>query len=279
MTTISSEIMTFKSGINLFGLPIHQILTISGVHEDLHCKAFRSKETLGISEYQGTPVAVVDLAKANNIESTNEQKQQLVKMLKERQQDHIDWLNALENALNTNTEFTIGKDPHSCEFGQWYDSFICLDEDLQVILKEFDEPHKKLHSLADQLIDMNSKGETERCLEILQEERETTLTHLVSLFEHASNHIISSIRTVFIYLTIDGTTPCVALCVDEISDVETVAENGFTSMNDIALPMLDTGIKYLSGYQKLVSEKDCLLIDLELLLSNPELNQKQSKAS
>ena len=279
MSTTTSEIMTFRSGLNLFGLPIEQVLTISGVQEDLHCKAFRSKETLGISEYQGIPVAVVDLAKANNVESINDQKTELVKMLKVREEDHIDWINALEDSLKNNVEFVKARDPHMCDFGKWYDNFKTDDEDLQIILKEFDAPHKRIHSLADKLFDMKAKDEIEECLKILETERSTTLAHLIGLFSRVRNQIESGIRTVFIYLTIDGSTPCVALCVDEISDVESVSSEDFSSMKDIALPMMDVGMKYLAGYQKLSSEKDCLIIDLELLLSNPELNRKQSKAS
>lgn len=279
MSNVTTEIMTFRSGENLFGLPIHQVLTITGVQEDLHCKAFRSKETLGISEYQGIPVAVVDLAKANNIESTNAQKMQLVETLKIREQDHIDWLNALEDSLKNDVEFVKARDPHMCAFGKWYDNFKTDDEDLTAILREFDRPHKKIHALADTLFEMKANGEIEQCLIKLQEERDTTLAHLISLFDRVRNQITSGIRTVFIYLTLDGSTPCVALCVDEISDVEQVAENGFSSMADIALPMMDSSIKYLSGYQKLQSDNDCLLIDLELLLSNPALSRKQSKVS
>jgi len=279
MNTEITEIMTFRSGENLFGLPIHQVLTITGEQDDLHCQAFRSKETLGISEYQGVPVAIVDLAKANNITSINEQKKQLIETLKLREQDHIDWLSALEDALTNDEEFTKARDPHMCAFGKWYDSFKTDDEDLRNILNEFDSPHKKIHSLADKLLEMKKEGELQKCLDILNAERETTLAHLINLFERVRSQITTSIKTVFIFLTVDGSTPCVALCVDEIADVETVAENGFTSMTDIAIPLMASTIKYLSGYQKLASDNDCLLIDLELLLSNPALKRNISKAS
>jgi len=274
-----NEIMTFRSGISLFGIPIHQVLTITGEQEDLHCKAFRSKETLGITEYQGIPVAIVDLAKANNIESINEQKKQLIETLKIREQDHIDWINALEDSLISDIEFTKSRDPRMCEFGKWYDSFNTDDEDLRSLLKEFDAPHKKIHALADTLLDMKTEGELQKCIEILHDERETTLKHLINLFERVRSQITTSIKTVFIFLTVDGNTPCVALCVDEISDVETATKNGLTSMSEIAIPLIDSTMKYLSGYQKLLSDNDCLLIDLELLLSNPSLKKNQSKAS
>jgi len=279
MNTVTTEIMTFRSGENLFGLPIQQVLTITGEREDLHCKAFRSKETLGISEYQGIPVAIVDLAKANNVTSINEQKRQLIDTLKMREQDHIDWLNALEDALTNDVEFTKARDPHMCAFGKWYDSFKTEDEDLRNILNEFDSPHKKIHSLADKLLDMKVDGKLQQCLDILNDERETTLKHLISLFDRVRGQIMTSIKTVFIFLTIDSSTPCVSLCVDEISDVETVADDGYTSMSDMAIPLIESSIQYLSGYQKLASGNDCLLIDLELLLSNPALQRKASKVS
>jgi len=276
---MTSELMTFRSGDILFGIPITQVLTITGEQEILHCKAFAGKETLGISEYQGVPVAIVDLARTNNITSTNETKKEWVNLLKLREQDHIDWINALEDTLVNGTPFSKARDPHKCAFGEWYDNFKSDDQELSSVLAEFDAPHRKIHALADKLLDLKANDDIQACLTILSEERNTTLKYLLSLFERMRSQILSSIRTVYIYLTIDGATPCVALCVDEITDVETVVESGFTSMSTMALPTDQSSLQYLSGYQKLTSDNDCLLVDLELLLSNPSLSQKHSQAS
>lgn len=272
------EIMTFRTGDSLFGVPIQNVLSIMGETDNLSCKSFRSKEGLGIIEYRGTPVSVIDLAIAGDIVSDTESKKLLIETLKEREQDHINWLNALEVSLETDAAFTLARDPHKCKFGMWYDTFETKDEDLREILKDFDEPHKKIHALADTLCDLKAAGETEQSIEILKLERVTTLPKLRLLFNRAITQLQSTIKPVFIYLTLDGATPCAAIRVDEIADVESVEENSFVSMNDMALPQVND-IDYMTGFIKLGDKGDCLLIDVNILTKHRSIAQDQAKTA
>ena len=74
---------------------------------------------------------------------------ELGNMLTEREKDHIEWVQALEDSLLNDTPFVKAKDPHKCAFGQWYDTFKSRDETLMEALSEFDKPHTQIHSLAD----------------------------------------------------------------------------------------------------------------------------------
>jgi len=189
----------------------------------------------------------------------------------------VDWLDALHSAITNDTEFTKPRDPHQCEFGKWYDNFETNDEELKSILADFDEPHKKIHSLADQLLSLKENGETTSCLEIMENERATTLKYLIKLFNRARDQIQASTKSVDIYLTIDGVIPCTALRIDEIADVEIVSDENFTPLADIAIPVDTANINYLTGVQRLNGDRDCLMVDVNLLLESPMVRSKQQK--
>ncbi|MDH3327417.1 MAG: CZB domain-containing protein [Gammaproteobacteria bacterium] len=273
------EIMTFKTGESLFGVPIQNVLSILGESDKMFCKAFRSKEALGIIEYRGIPVAVIDLAIAGNITSDSELKTGLIEVLNQREQDHIDWLDALEKSITDNEPFTLPKEAHNCEFGRWQKTVVTKDDDLREIINEFEEPHTNLHSIADRLLTMKNNGEDiEKCLEILAVERNTTLAKLTALFERAVNQLKSTIKPVFIYLTLDGNTPCAAIRVDEIADVESIAENAFVSMTEMALPQVND-MAYIEGFLKLGEKGECLLIDVDILTNHRSMDLEQTKSA
>jgi len=278
MAEHAKEIMTFRTGASLFGVPIQNVLSILGESDKLFCKAFKSKEALGVIEYRGTPVSVIDLAIAGNITSDSILKSELIDLLQAREQDHIAWLAALEKAIVENAPFTLSKDPKTCEFGRWYDTFETQDQDLQEIVLEFQDPHIKIHAIADTLLTLTAQGEKEKALELLQVERETTFVKLRSLFARAIGQLKGSIKPVFIYLTMDGVTPCAAMRVDEIADVHAVSENAFVPMKDMALPQVNN-MDYIKGFVKMGEKGDCLLIDVETLTNHRALQIPQQKSA
>ncbi len=272
------EIMTFKTGDSLFGVPIQNVLSILGESNKLFCKAFKSKDALGVIEYRGIPVSVLDLAVAGNIVSGSERKAELIDILLAREQEHIDWLDALEKSIANNEPFTLAKDPAQCQFGLWYDAFQTQDEELQDILQGFDVPHRKIHALADQLLNMKRDGDQNAALALLKTERSTTFVKLRGLFSAAISHLKSSIKPVFIYLTLDGSTPCAAMRVDEIADVHSVASDAFVAMADMALPQVND-MAYIKGFLKMGEKGDCLLVDVEVLTNHRDMSIEEKKTA
>jgi len=265
----TKEYMTFNSGGALFAVPIESVLSINGNTEEMHCKSFGKDAVLGVVEHLGVPVAVYDFSLATSKPSLMEQKAELIEILKQREQDHIDWLDSLEKAIVDDEEFTKARDPHKCAFGVWYDNFDTIDEDLQHIMADFDAPHKQIHSLADQLLSMKDQSENQKkkCLEILENERKTTLNKLRRLFDKAREQIAITIKPVLIYLTLDNESPHVALKVDEIADVEEVEQDKIVAYDEIGLPHFNSERKFVDAYMTLASGQDCLLIRPDRLLS------------
>jgi len=265
------EYMTFKSGRALYAVPIENVLTINGIPDELHCRSFGKDGVLGVIEYLNMPVVVFDFSLATNIQSSMDEKMELVDVLKQREQDHVDWLNALEKSILEGVDFKKARNPHECVFGKWYDTFETDDDDLKEIIGDFDKPHKGIHALADQLLEMCENGEKEKSLQILEHERNTTLLKLRNLFSKARDQLSGSIKPVLIYLTLDGQQSHIALKVDEIADVEEVNQEDLVAYENIGLPHFDKTRQFIDAYMTLDSGQECLLIKPDKILTNKEL--------
>ncbi len=265
-------VFTFWVGDELFAIDIANILSITQDLDSLTRTPVKSRGLNGIINYLGNPVAVYDFAAMLNIPSTRELKQELVALLDAREQDHIDWLNALETSLRDDVSFEKARDPRKCAFGKWYYQFSTRDEVLMEIMGRFEEPHNQIHALADELLDLKERGQLETALEKLQLAKLTTLNYLKKHFSHAREQIMDSLHTVVINVTNDGRTPVVALQIDEIHEVMNFSREDLVSLDQIGLDNIPGMDGFFRGYLRSEDNKrSCLLLDTRDLLNNIKL--------
>jgi len=257
---------TFWVGDSLFAINLENVLSVEQDNSAIQPDPFEGRGSLGIVKHHGVPVRVFDFAEFLGISSCGEQKEALVSTLVTREQDHIDWLNALEHSIKTDEAFTKARDPHQCAFGQWYDHFETRDEELKEIMSQFDAPHQRIHALADRLLSLKEKGCSEQALRDLNMERITTLVELRRLFDRARGQIQDSIRSVLLFVTTDGKAPRVALRLDEISDMVSFSLEQITSTNALGVGENERLARALKGYLSTGADKDCLLVDVDGLL-------------
>lgn len=272
-------VFTFWIGDELFAVNIEHVLSVTQNLDGLFRAPIHSRGLLGIINYQEEPVAVYNFAEMLSIPSNLDLKNELIETLNAREQDHVDWLDALEHSLRTDEEFTKARDPHMCAFGQWYDKFTTRDEALSEIMTHFDEPHKAIHALADELLSLKDRGKQDEALEKLELARITTLTHLCKYFKHARNQIEESLRTVVLNLTVNNLVPQVALQIDEIHDVINFRPEQLTPLENIGLDT-DVDISNLfSGYINRDDDaKGCLLLRTEQILNETRLDETKLSA-
>ncbi len=262
-------VFTFWIGDELFAINIENILSVTQDLEKLLQPPVKSRGLMGVINYMDEPVAVYNFAEMLNIPSTRQIKSGLVALLNEREQDHINWVDALEKSLKENIPFDKARDPHKCAFGQWYDKFTTRDEALMDIMKHFDKPHKEIHALAEELLDLKSNGQLDEALEKLRIARLTTLNHLIKYFSHARSQIEESLHTVVINITNDGVKPLVALKIDEIHEVMNFHQSDLRGLErmglDVVLEMDGLFKGYLGSDD---NQSSCLLLDTSNLLVN-----------
>jgi len=252
---------TFWIFETLYAVDISSVLTISQNINNIQNMPATGKGLLGMTEFLGHAIPVVDFAKMLNLKSATQIGSSLIQLFNEREQDHHEWLNALENSIVNGDPFLKAKDPRKCAFGMWRNNFTSRDDTLMDIISDFDTPHNRIHKLADQLLDMRISGETEKALKILNIERDITMKRLSKHFNHAREHIHDSSRAVLLYITEDGISPTIALQIDDIYDVIDFKAEQFKPMSSIK-SILDTDqSKIIKAYIKLQDTADCLLIE------------------
>lgn len=267
LLSMQGELQVFTFAIEgvPYALEVAHVLTISQDTSRLRQIPSTLPGFIGLIDYQGTVVPALDFAHLLGRQNQEERKDELIAMLEAREKDHLDWLDALEHSLATGQPFTKEKNPHKCAFGRWYDSYEPEDEALHTIWPDFDAPHKRIHALADELLEVERMQGRGDAMARLRLERETTLKALHRTFEFARESLRSSQHTVFLYLTSDGRTPRLALRLDDISDIRGYELEDAVPLHAIELPPGAIPKDLIQSYLRGASG-DALLLAPESLL-------------
>ncbi|SMO75246.1 chemotaxis protein CheW [Gracilimonas mengyeensis] len=148
---------------------------------------------LGVMNLRGKIVPVYDTRLRMGVKSNYEIRQELKELLKAREQEHINWLKTLENEVEQEKKISVQRDPALCNFGKWYKPYLNnlierqkqqgnVDNVFLGILKQFDEPHREIHGLADKADTLMRKGNTEAAKKLISHARDTTLKQMLDLF-------------------------------------------------------------------------------------------------
>lgn len=105
----------------------------------------------GVFPHRGDFVTIFDMRTALGMRSLADEFDVFAAMLDKRKEEHIQWVEALETSIRTGEAFKLSHDPHACAFGRWYDNFKSDEYMINAHLKKIDEPHQRLHRLADEM--------------------------------------------------------------------------------------------------------------------------------
>ena len=145
----------------------------------------------------------------------------------------------MEASIKEKRRFTLARDPHQCAFGKWYDNFKTDNILLSAFLKRFDAPHKKIHSLADEVDKLIANGCTEQASERFAQTRTGVLATMLGLFADFQQMIRDTHREIAVVL--HGQAGAYAISVDSVAsverlapaDMETLAGKGLEQQNDL----------------------------------------------
>jgi len=258
---------TFWVGDTLCAVEVPHVLSVEQDLDRVQPTPFRIHGLIGAIKRRDRIVPVFDLALLLGMRLLSEQKEELIGDLSAREQDHIDWLDALMTSIRDKTPFTKARDPGQCAFGKWYAKFHSRDAELVAILAQFERPHRRIHALADRLLDRVATGQAERALRELAIERRTTLEELRRLFARARRQVRDSMKSVLLFLTSDGALPELALRLDEISDIVAYTRDRLLPATDLNHNRDDTLAEVFPHYIAQQDGPDCLLVDAERLVA------------
>ncbi len=265
---MSIEIFTFWNGDSLFAVEVSSILSTQQYNNDEKPLPVKGKGLKGALMYRSQPTPLFDFSEVVGLPSPFEENKKLINMLHDRESDHVNWLNALENTLVNDVPFEKAIDPHKCEFGRWYDNFNTRDQDLSNLLKQFKEPHERIHGLANELIKMNKAGQKQQALTILNNEREMTLSRMIRLFDGCRRELTRLCRPVVMFVTKDGNTPLLGLIINQIDDVQEIENDEILSLENLSVGSIILNDEIAPLVKGFVSRKniECLLLEPQRLL-------------
>ncbi|WP_075188069.1 CZB domain-containing protein [Teredinibacter haidensis] len=212
--------LTFKAGDMHFALSVHHVRYIAALSSlSTRTVPGHNGAANSVFDFDGKAIGLYPLNKIVGAEEKTNESVELIKLLETRRQDHIDWINALEHSIRTGAHFDKARDSHQCAFGIWYDQYKPEDSEMESILSLFDKPHKLIHSIADRLLSMaHDDHRIEDAIEILNKTRDTTLHHLLELFDQATARLKDLTKPVVLVLEDGG--KIFALELEQISDIK-----------------------------------------------------------
>ena len=194
------QVLLFKLGTKSFGVPLEHVRSIAPMPPDFEsCGAEAENHFV----FLGGPLTYVSLWDELNLKSKYFECVELLAMLPLRLKDHVDWMDALENSIQSGTPFAKARDPHQCAFGKWYYGYKAEDSRLSMLLHEFEKPHATIHALADRLLGLVAEGKAEEAKREFVEAKDKTLPILTRLFDVTQKRLLEMQKRIVIILT-DG---------------------------------------------------------------------------
>ena len=241
------EYLSFSHGGHHYAVPLEHVRYIAASTAVKTTRvAYGNNEERDTIDYEGHSCMVFNLAEILGDSPELRQTRELIELLDARQQDHENWVSTLEQSLRSDGRFSLSRNHRDCAFGRWFNDFRSNDPELQAILDRFDQPHQRIHQLADELLALRNSGHTDEAIKTLEHHRKTTLRRLLDLFEDARQHLKGVVRPTVVVLQRmshphDPSRDLFGLRVDHIGDVFSYNEPASRQTSDSWLPVFADG--------------------------------------
>lgn len=220
------SVITFSTHDATFAIPLEQVRYIEKDVERNIKVDESSHFNHEVITFQNKAIPLYDFCNLTGSTSAVSNGHKLIEIFNGREQDHVEWMQALEDSIKEGVPFTKTTDPNKCAFGVWYNKFKSEDEDLNEVMVKFDEPHKHIHGLAKELLDIRQVDE-ERALTLFKRESANAFAQLRKLFDNARERVTASIRPIIVFVE-QGNGKTTALRLDNIKDIESYSKSDFS---------------------------------------------------
>jgi purine-binding chemotaxis protein CheW len=149
--------------------------------------------------------------------------------MNQREQDHRNWLVALEKSVAEGVEFRLATDPHKCAFGQWYCLYRSDSPWINSLLRKFESPHNNIHAIAVRVAELIKAQKQEQAYRLIQQKRDGELGEMVSLFRSLKELMSETLKELAMVITthkkpfavaIDGALAVEAVSPDFIKELD-----------------------------------------------------------
>ncbi|MCC6152668.1 MAG: chemotaxis protein CheW [Candidatus Hydrogenedentes bacterium] len=216
----------------------------------------------GAIQLRGEIMTLVDFRVWVGLPSALTAANDLVAEMRQREQDHRDWLDELEASIRQKRAFTKATDPHKCAFGKWYDNYKTDNAVFRDVLRRFAAPHAAIHAIAERALAAAQGGSELQAMAIIDETRNTTLSVMIKLFGEFRDIILNQMREIALIVG-NGQKQC-AIVVDTVESVEPLKQT-FDSTSNMHRDSDCVQIPWLG--RRIKDDTPVLIPDVEILLS------------
>lgn len=175
----------------------------------------------GMFRHRDQVIQMLDLRITFGFKTVADEYREFEEMINARKQDHVHWVDILEQSIENEEPFKLATNPHQCALGKWYDSFETTNSSVLFHLRKIEEPHRRLHEAAVEAERCKKDHEScrrEQCLKsIFDNVKNEYMPVILSLLDETKQIFRSSIYREMVLL-LDGMKWGVV--VDEIVAVE-----------------------------------------------------------
>jgi len=206
-----------------------------------------------------------DMRKTLGMPALADELSNTVLALRDRKQDHINWINTLKDEVYHDRDISVQTDPHKCAFGKRYDTYQPESPALADYMSRFDAPHKHIHDVAIRAHYLLKIGQKQQAKDVIHDAEQRELTSLITLFDNAERNIRA-----FTYeyaIVIENSRKKFAISVDAVKSFEQFGE----IRSDIP-PMLKKACgDFLRGFGRRSingTAEDVLILDAEKMITS-----------
>lgn len=209
----------------------------------------KPKAFLGIANHRDHVLPLYDLASWMGSASRRERVKELASFLQQREQDHVGWLDELRRCVESGDAFRKPTDPTQCAFGKWYES-LKVDEALRLAITHgnvsleftlhlFDEPHRRIHAIADDVLQL-ARTNKEAAIERIRQSWETDLAQMRGLFSRLKQEFADHVQGIYVVVKLGDRQA--ALLVESVPEVlGRIPEEGQAETGDFVTVQLPDG--------------------------------------
>jgi len=208
------DLIVFRIGTNKYAINIENIQRIIQAVSLTNIPNSNSFID-GMMSHEEKVIKVLSFRKLIGMPSYNEELSVLFTKLKGA---HGAWVESLQTAVNTKSEFTKTTNPHMCELGKWIDSFTSYDDSIATVFNDLVENHKQLHHKGQDILDMNKIDEklAKTMLDVDINNIYVKTMGALDTFVKEIDTVANSLQKLIIY---ENGEKIFAIKVDEIEDI------------------------------------------------------------
>ncbi|MBA4372879.1 MAG: hypothetical protein C0402_08435 [Thermodesulfovibrio sp.] len=182
------DFLIFTVAHQRFALPYHNLIRIIDVPRTTSMPG-TPPYARGCINVEGAAVPLYDLRRRFGSQPLKEEVSAIVDNLRQRRQDHLNWIAKLKDSVYNGKDISVETNPHKCAFGQWYDTFKPDSLTLANYMQLFDRPHKQIHGLATTASTHIKAGRVDDAKNLIHSAEQGNLRQLLDLFDGAHEHI------------------------------------------------------------------------------------------